>query len=416
MISFNHSSLQYYLKNLNLKIMSKIRIAGIGLGTLLAIGVACNKENTSGQYESESLKLPSQPYNYQLPTATAAGFSLTDNPQNPISDHGATLGRVLFYDKKLSLNNLVACASCHKQENGFADPVAFSAGFEGKKTTRNAMALTNPTADKTYFWDTRSTTLEELSLQPVRNHIEMGMESMDKLAEKLLKINYYPALFKNAFGTEEINKERIANAMSQFLRSIVTYRSKFDEAKKNNFTSFSASEERGRNLFFTELHCGNCHGGNNFNGIDAKAGRETFNIGLDENYADNGVGTMSGTATLNGAFKVPTLRNVELTAPYMHDGRFQNLEQVVEHYNSQMRSHPNLFPRFRTFVRASQGGTDPGEHGGWSTGGNNNNNNFITPRGLSMNVQEKADLVAFLKTLTDTKMVAEVKYANPFGN
>jgi cytochrome c peroxidase len=100
----------------------------------------------------------------------------------------------------------------------------------------------------------------------------------------------------------------------------------------------------------------------------------------------------------------------------MHDGRFQNLEQVVEHYNSQMRSHPNLFPRFRTFVRASQGGTDPGEHGGWSTGGNNNNNNFITPRGLSMNVQEKADLVAFLKTLTDTKMVAEVKYANPFGN
>jgi cytochrome c peroxidase len=397
--------------------MTKIRIVGIGLGAMLAIGVACNKNDTTGQYESDSLKLPSQPYHYQLPTAATAGFVLEDNPQNPITDHGATLGRVLFYDKKLSLNNLVSCASCHKQENGFADPVALSVGFEGRKTTRNAMAFTNPTSDKTYFWDTRTATLEDLALQPVRNHIEMGMESMDKLAEKLNKIAYYAPLFEKAYGTSAITKERIATSMAQFLRSIVTYRSKFDEGEKNNFANFSASEQRGKALFFTELHCGNCHAGVNFNGVDAKAGKETFNIGLDEVYADNGVGTMSGNANFNGAFKVPTLRNVALTAPYMHDGRFQNLEQVVEHYNSQMRSHPNLFPRFRTFARASQGGSDPGEHGGWSSGGgNNSNNNFIIPRGLNMSIQEKADLIAFLKTLTDVKMVTEQKYANPFGN
>jgi cytochrome c peroxidase len=395
--------------------MSKIRITGIGLGAMLALGVACNKDNAPSQYESDSLKLPSQPYSYQLPTATAAGFSLADNPQNPITDNGATLGRVLFYDKKLSLNNLVACASCHKQENGFADPVALSAGFEGKKTIRNAMAFTNPTSDKTYFWDTRAASLEDLSLQPVRNHIEMGMESMDKLAEKLSKIPYYTQLFQNAYGTSEITKERIAGSMAQFLRSIVTYRSKFDDGQKSNFTNFTASEERGKVLFFNDLHCGNCHGGVNFNGIENKAGKETFNIGLDENYADNGVGALSSNVNFNGAFKVPTLRNVELTAPYMHDGRFQNLEQVVEHYNSQMRNHPNLFPRFRTFSRVSQGGTiEPGGYG--SGGGGNSDPNSAPPRGLNMSVQEKTDLIAFLKTLTDKKMVSEPKYANPFGN
>ncbi|MEN9609370.1 MAG: hypothetical protein RLZZ628_184 [Bacteroidota bacterium] len=395
--------------------MSKIQITGIGLGILLTVGVACNKEGATAQYESENLKLPAQTLSYQLPTAAATGFSLTDNAQNPITDNGATLGRVLFYDKKLSLNNLVACASCHKQQNGFADPVAFSTGFEGKKTIRNSMAFTNPTTDKTYFWDTRAASLEDLALQPVRNHIEMGMESMDKLAEKLNKISYYPALFEKAYGTGEITKERIAGSMAQFLRSIVTYRSKFDEGNKVNFSNFSESENRGKELFFNELHCSGCHAGTNFNGMEAKAGKETFNIGLDENYADNGVGALNSNANFNGAFKVPTLRNIELTAPYMHDGRFQNLEQVVEHYNSQMRNHPKLFPRFRTFSRLSQGGTiEPTGYG--SAGGGSNSDQNVLPKGLNMSIQEKADLVAFLKTLTDTKMVTEAKYANPFAN
>lgn len=395
--------------------MSKIQIAGIGLGALIALGIACNKDNPTGQYEANSLKLPSQPYNYQLPVMTEAGFALSDNPTNPITDNGATLGRVLFYDKKLSLNNLVSCASCHKQENGFADPVALSAGFEGKKTARNAMAFTNPTSDKVYFWDTRVGSLEDLSLQPVRNHIEMGMEDMDKLADKLKKIDYYAPLFEKAYGSNEITKERIAASVAQFLRSIVTYRAKFDEGKKSNFANFTESEKRGKELFFNDLHCGNCHGGVNFNGIDGKAGKETFNIGLDENYADNGVGALNSNTNFNGAFKTPTLRNVALTAPYMHDGRFQTLEQVVEHYNSQVRNHPNLFPRFRTFSRVSQGGTiEPGGYGGG--GGGNSDPNSAPPRGLNMSVTEKADLIAFLKTLTDPKMLAEAKYANPFSN
>jgi cytochrome c peroxidase len=322
------------------------------------------------------------------------------------------LGRVLFYDKKLSLNNQVACASCHHQENAFADPVRFSKGFDGLTTTRNASTITNPSLEKEFFWDLRAASLENLALQPVRNHIEMGIEDMDKLAIKLNKIAYYPELFEKAFGSNEINGDKISKAMAQFLRSMVTYRSKFDEAKKVNFSTFTADEKRGMTLFTEKLHCGNCHGGDNFN--TALQGELAFNIGLDVQYKDNGMGVRSGNAKENGVFKVPSLRNVGITGPYMHDGRFQTLEEVVDHYDQLMQPHENLFASLRTFTWEGNGG---GQFSGGSTGwggGGGSVNTLQRPNSLALKPEDKRALVAFLKTLTDEKLIKDVKYSNPF--
>jgi cytochrome c peroxidase len=394
--------------------MAKFNHLAYGFLTITALAIGCQEETGNLGYESDALKLPTKTLDYNLPTKEAAnGVVYTDNATNPITDDGATLGRVLFYDKKLSLNNQVACASCHHQENGFADPVALSTGFQGQKTTRNASTIVNAGLEHKLFWDMRANTIEDLSLRPVSNHIEMGIEDMSKLSEKLAKISYYPDLFAKAYGTKDINGERISKAVSQFLRSMVSYSSKFDESKKNNFANFTASELRGKDLFMKKLHCGNCHGGDNLN--TAISGEESFNIGLDVVYNDNGVGLRTGDRNKNGAFKVPSLRNVELTGPYMHDGRFKTLEEVVEHYNQNMKLHENLFPSLRSFTwEGNGGGLNSGGSIGW--GSSNTNNSFNTIRGLQLTPQNKTDLVAFMKTLTDQKMVNDERFSSPFEN
>ncbi len=366
--------------------MKKVWYAASAILLSILIFAACAKD-AGTNYESDSLKLPLTPPSYKLPSVTPVGSSFSssafrDNPNNPITDHGATLGRVLFYDKKMSLNNLVSCGSCHKQENAFSDVVARSEGFKGGLTPRNAPALNNPCLDKSYFWDLRTNALEDLALEPVRNHLEMGMENLDNLALKLAKVSYYPALFKNAFGTPEITKERISKGLAQFVRSIVTIHSKHDVGEKINFANFSAEETRGQ-LVFETVGCETCHGGTNFNGWGANI---SFNIGLDALSADVGAG--------NGAFKVPSLRNVALTAPYMHDGRFKTLEEVVEHYNSGVKNTANLaFPLREGYP---------------------NTITSANPRKLNLLPSDKAALIAYLKTLTDETFVNEERYSNPF--
>lgn len=305
---------------------------------------------------------------------------------NKITNDGAALGRVLFYDKKMSLNNKVSCGSCHIQKFAFSDGLATSTGFDGQNTTRNSPAIINVVAQNSFFWDGRSKKLEDMVLMPVRNHVEMGIDKIDNLAKKISDISYYPALFEKAFGTKEVTKDRISKALSQFLRSMVTHNTKFDNQ------ILTTSEENGRSLFFWGAGCGDCHNGENLNSkgpFNFSSDLNFANIGLDEITVDKGLGEID--AKKEGWFKIPSLRNVALTGPYMHDGRFKSLEEVVEHYNSGVKNNKNLDLALRL---------------GW--------NESSAPRKLNLTIQQKKDLVAFLKTLTDDNLVNDKRFSDPF--
>jgi cytochrome c peroxidase len=358
---------------------------------------SCQKNETV--YEVNSLRLPAIPYNY-------IDNNTRQNPSNPTTNDGATLGRVLFYDKNLSINNTVACASCHKQADGFADVSATSEGFKGGRTTRNSLALVNLADDSKFFGDLRASSLEELALQPVANHIEMGLDNTENLLKKLNRISYYPDLFEKAFGSKEITQDRASKAIAQFLRSLVSKNSKFDAFRQGNWGTFSESEQKGWDLFFHKLPCSGCHNGNDLNGSLAE------NIGLETAYKDNGLGALTGETASNGVFKVPTLRNIALTAPYMHDGNFKTLEDVVEHYNSGVQNHSNLSSFLRGFLWQGNGGTSStSTQNCWSCGVGTGGTEF---KPLNLSQEDKDNLVAFLKTLTDETMTREVKLSNPF--
>lgn len=347
--------------------------------------------------------LPSTPFNYAnitLPNyLNTIGIRNQDNTpaSNPVTDDGATLGRVLFYDKNLSINNTISCASCHLQTNGFSDPATFSVGFEGEVTSRNSMGLINARyyANGKFFWDERAASLEEQTLIPIQDHIEMGMH-LDTLLKKLNTIAYYPDLFEKAFGDKTITNDRVSKALAQFTRSIISFSSKYDVGRANfpantpqsqlgDFSNFTVQENRGKEIFFADTSCSICHGS------EAFTGRIAANNGLDVVYTDEGLGGVSGNANEISKFKTPSLRNIELTAPYMHDGRLKTLEEVVEHYNSGVQAHPNLSPTLR------EGGALNGP-----------------PKKLNLSDSDKAALVAFLKTLTDNSVSAEAKYSSPF--
>lgn len=381
------------------------------LAALLISLSACQQDDFLAPFESETPttytllnqfpNLPNSPFNYanpplpnhlQIPPVQNQDNTPADNF---VTDWGATLGRVLFYDKHLSANNTVACASCHKQAEGFSDSNVFSEGFEGGLTGRQSMSLINARyyPNGSFFWDERAATLEDQTLMPIQDHVEMGME-LDTLVEKLQQVPYYPQLFRNAFGTQEISSERISQALAQFVRSIVSYQSKYDEGRAmltpgqvpglTPFPNFTPEENMGKALFFNanEGTCAGCHGSETFSAPGPR------NNGLDLVYEDKGLGDVSGLLQDNGFFKTPSLKNVALTAPYMHDGRFETLEQVIDHYNDGLKAHPNLsFP-----LRLPNG----------------------QPRQLNLTKPQKDALVAFLNTLTDESLVTDVKFSNPF--
>jgi cytochrome c peroxidase len=310
---------------------------------------------------------------------------------NPVTDAGATLGRVLFYDKRLSINNTVSCSSCHQPEHGFSDPRPLSIGFDGRQTDRNSMGLTSAKfyPRRSFFWDERAATLEEQVLMPIQNEIEMGM-TLDELVPKLGEEGYYQELFTAAFGTPTITADRISRALAQFVRSIVSSKSKYDEGVPLNFTNFTAQENLGRQIFTGQVGnatCLACHGTDNF------VPGNLNNNGIENPSVDRGVGAITGNPADDGKFKTGSLRNIELTAPYMHDGRFATLEEVVEFYNSGVTAHPNLSPPLRN----PPGAPNPGQ-----------------PRRLNLTTAQKAALVAFLKTLTDTTVTTDPRFADPF--
>lgn len=348
---------------------------------------------------SDALKLPVTAYNYAHPALPPSYLAPPvvnqDNTPatNPTTDLGATLGRVLFYDKRLSTNRTVACASCHQAQHGFSDPRKVSAGFDGSQGNRHAMRLVNARYYQRghFFWDERANALEDQVLGPIQNPVEMGM-TLPTLITRLSAETFYTNLFNQTFGSPVITTNRISQALAQFVRSMVSYQSKYDQGLRVGFTNFTAQESLGRQIFLGQVGratCAACHG------TDSFTAPNIFNNGLEFPYVDTGVGGVTGVAQQMGLFKVPSLRNIEVSGPYMHDGRFKTLEEVVDFYNSGVVDNPNLSPPLRT---PPGPGVPPG-----------------APLRLNLSTDQKAALVAFLKTLTDTTLATDPKYQDPFN-
>ncbi|MDB5282178.1 MAG: Cytochrome-c peroxidase [Bacteroidota bacterium] len=370
-------------------------LAFIFVASLLVLA-SCLKNDTLAKRVPQ---LPAVPYDYTakviIPQGNpwGNGGNGGDNtpPDNVTTNAGAALGRVLFYDRVFSLNNSISCSSCHKQQFAFSDNVDLSNGFDGSKTLRNALPVFNQHVNSAFFWDGRAATLEQQSLMPVKNHIEMGMEKMDNLAIKLKSVSYYPALFKAAFGSEEITAVRVADALAQFMRSMRSFNSKFDQGGTMAFANFTDKEKDGMQIF-TQSRCNNCHGGQNLSG---NFGSDWANTGLDASPVDKGKGAITGFPQQNGVFRVPSLRNIGLTGPYMHDGRYKTLDEVIDHYNNGVQASPNLDVRLTT--------------GGWGI-----DSSTTKPVNLNLNTSQKESLKAFLLTLTDYQFTSDPKFSDPF--
>lgn len=335
--------------------------------------------------------LPASPYAYSdasspLPahfrvdnsvTGPAIGFDNTPTT-NPTTDAGATLGRVLFYEPRLSVNDRESCGSCHKQAFGFADTARFSRGFAGALTARHSMGLANARFYQLgkFFWDQRAATLEDQTLQPIQDANEMGNNLAD-VVTKLRLTTYYQPLFQAAFGSPEITSDKISRAIAQFVRSMVSTNARLDSAFNAdgtpNFSGFTDEERLGRDVFINKGNCAACHVSN------AVVSDAPHSIGLDATITDIGDGS--------GRFKSPSLRNVAIRPPYMHDGRFQTLEQVVDFYDTGVQNVDGLDSRLRT-----------------STG----------PKRLNLTAEERAALVAYMRTFTDNVFVTAPRFANPF--
>lgn len=354
------------------------------------------KKTSNPELESENtLGLPTTLLNYAAPVLPshmlAPPVRNTDNTpaNNPVTNAGATLGRVLFYDVNLSINNTISCASCHKQSSGFSDPLAFSKGFNGGNTSRSSMSLANAKyySSGRFFWDERAASLEDQVLMPVQDAVEMGL-TLPELTRRLQSLDYYSALFSKAFGDSNINPDRVSKALSQFIRSMVSYQSKYDIGRaavtdpSAPFPNFSTEENAGKQLFLAPGSCAACHGTDAFNAPGLK------NNGLDATVTDAAAGAANNNPGTIGKFKVPSLKNIGVSAPYMHDSRFTNLDQVIEHYSTGVKDNPSLDPPLRV-----QGGA---------------------VRLLNLSATQKNALKAFLLTLTDNAMLTDEKFSDPF--
>lgn len=337
--------------------------------------------------------------NYATPTFPAyyVGAVITREVRiplnNPITNAGAALGRVLFFDPQLSRTVTVSCASCHDQALGFGDSAQFSLGFESvERTSAHSMRLGNArfNASGEYFWDRRAPTLEAQATQPIRDAVEMGFDEahggFGALIARLQGLAYYPPLFQLAFGDAAITEDRVQKALAQYVRSIVSVNSKWDAAFAQvpvgpgpglnllaPLPGFTAAELRGRDLFISPrpdgAGCQGCHVAPSFS--------------LADNSGSNGL-----DAGEVRTFRAPSLKNLALSKRFMHDGRFASIEEVVEFYDGGIQSGPALDARLQ-------------EPGG-------------APQRLNLSTADKAALAAFLRTLTDATLTADLRFASPF--
>jgi cytochrome c peroxidase len=334
---------------------------------------------------------PSYIFEDNTPVATAPNAQ-----PNPLTNTGATLGRLLFYDKRLSRNDTVSCSSCHRQDHAFGDPAIASTGVAGM-TPRHAMRLVNSRfAEPRFFWDDRAPTLEAQATQPFRNAIEMGFSGTNgdpdfsDLLAKMSALPEYRTLFNAAFGSPGIDETRIQRALAQFIRSIQSFDSKFDDglalgaAGQSSFANFTDSEKRGRQLFTNPdsnggANCMFCHSDPTFSNSSASGN-------------DGVITTIAGGTDLT-VISSPTLRDLvgpsgQLNAPLMHNGSFTSIAQVIEHYNAIPGDNPNL----SLFLKRNGG----------------------IPQSLNLTAQQKLDLEAFLRTLSGKALYTDPKWSNPF--
>jgi cytochrome c peroxidase len=300
---------------------------------------------------------------------------------NPLITERVDLGRTLFFEKQLSHNNRQSCADCHQERFGLGEHKNTSTGAEGQPGTRNAMPIFNLAWKKSFFWDGRAANLREQALQPIQNPQEMH-ETLTNVVAKLQQARYdYATAFARAFGSPVITPEKIGLALEQYVLVQTSFNSRFDRVQRGEET-FTAEEARGFELFATEYDprrgqygadCFHCHGGPLFQS------QGFANNGLDAAPADPGRAQVTGRAADLGKFAVPSLRNIALTAPYMHDGRFQNLDQVIEHYATGVKRSATLDPNLAKHPNGA----------------------------LPLSAADKHALVAFLRTLTDEKYAGQ---------
>jgi cytochrome c peroxidase len=373
---------------------------------------SCLKEGAEVQYKyyedadfelmSKTLNLPSKAFDYNLvtPGYISRNFFGGNNNQDE-----ATLGRVLFYDKALSKDNKVSCASCHDQKIAFSDSKAFSDGPDGKVTTRNSLALGSVLNFSVYygderfgrvpfFWDNSATTVQEQAERTIGNPNEMGMK-MSEVVSRINKLDYYQPLFKEAYQTTQITEDKILNAISAFVNAIPAYNTKWDKELDNHFVKrgnttnlieydfggYNEIQNKGKKIYLKA--CASCHGET----IGAPA-ETRANNGIAMNYKDGGIGDKSGIEADKALFKVPTLRNIMLTAPYMHDGSIATIDDVLDHYSNGIINHPNLHSKLR------------------STGG--------APVKMNFTNDERAALKEFFATLTDHELLKDERFSDPF--
>jgi cytochrome c peroxidase len=300
---------------------------------------------------------------------------------NPLTLEGIALGKELFFDPLLSGDETQSCASCHSPQKSFTDQQKFSTGVAGNLGSRNAMPLFNLAwnFDERFAWDGKEFGLEKQALEPVSNPLEMHSD-WKKVGNKLEANSRYKDLFLQAFGSSKIDSTSITRAIAQFERTLISGNAKFDKYLRGE-TSLSAEEQDGFAVFMDESKgdCFHCHGSNN---NPLWTDNKFHNNGLDSTFNDLGLGGVTGDPNDNGKFKSPSIRNLDFTAPYMHDGRFATLEEVINHYSEGLKRSPTIDPLMKK----------------------------VNEGGIQLSPQEKTNLKAFLQTLSDYEFVRNTDF------
>jgi cytochrome c peroxidase len=356
-------------------------------GALLS---GCGKEGADPVNPDEPAAGKPTPYNLTLPSNFPQPEAQPAN--NPLTVEGVALGRQLFYERALSRDNTLSCGSCHRQELAFTDGLPRARGVNQALSPRSAMSLANLMWEPKLNWDGAANSLETQARIPIENPVEMH-QSLAVGVARLQQIPAYAPLYRKAFGENAITEANTLKALGQFERTLISSNSRFDKFRRGDRTALTAYEQQGLVLFNTHPNgtirggnCGDCHSG------DLQTNHTFSNNGLDAAPADRGLGAQTNLPTDNGKFRVPSLRNIALTAPYMHDGRFGTLEEVVDHYNEHVAlNSPTIDPLLLNTTN------DPRQQ---STT-------------LELTATEKAQIVAFLHTLTDTDFTKDPRFSAP---
>jgi cytochrome c peroxidase len=390
-------------------LFSGSRLARLALFAALSLSlIGCGNSETS--YTDTAQSASASDFSWNLP----ARYPLPVDPiNNPISEAKFQLGRHLFYDKRLSGNGTQACASCHEQALGFSDGKALPTGSTGEVLARNAQGLMNSAYNSTQTWANHSlVNLEQQALIPLfgESPVEHGITdaNKDEVLQRVRDESTYQNLFANAYPElgDPIDFANIRNAITSFVRGMVSFDSPFDRFEQGDATALSAEANRGRRLFFgEEMECFHCHGGYHLSDSTLDSSMSfverpfhntgLFNIGGTGDYPPDNTGLfeLTGDPSDMGKFRAPSLRNIELTAPYMHDGSVVSLEQVLDIYAAGGRV-------IASGPRAGDGRLNPFKDG------------FVS--GFAMSAQDKQDVVAFLKSLTDESFITNSRFSNPW--